>query len=158
MYRQALIICLFILIAGCASAPPKIKETSSGHPEIVISVKDLKPIRSNLIERNASTGWTLEQETESTLFFTKTDTSGSLQSAVTQALLGNAYSTPPKYEARYTFIPMPNSTKIIVNVFVSTQMPGGQVNRIGLSDASPTFNPFQTQLEKVKSEVETLYQ
>lgn len=158
MYRRIISICLAVAISGCASAPPKIKETSSGHPEIVVAVKDSKPIRSNLIARNAGTGWVLEQETESTLLFTRTDTSGSFQSAATQVLLGNAYSTPPKYEARYTFISMPEAVRVIVNVFVSTQMPGGQLNRMSLSDAAPTFNPFQAQLEKVKSEIELVKQ
>lgn len=151
--RSALLVP--ILFAGCATAPPKSAETPSGHPEITIASTDMQRIRGNLISRNATTGWILEQETQSILLFTRTDSSGSAQSAATQVLLGNAYSTPPKYEARYTLIPVATGTRVIVNASVSTQMPGGQVNRLSLSHASATFNPFQAQLERVKSEVES---
>lgn len=154
MYRYLLVTVYFMAITGCASAPQKTTQTASGHPEIIIAAKDPKIIRTNLISRNATTGWILEQESENTLLFTKTDTSGSLESATTQILLGNAYSTPPKYEARYTLIPLPNGTRVIVNVSVSTQMPGGQINRMELSNAAATFNPFQAQLARVKDEVE----
>lgn len=88
------------------------------------------------------------------LFFTQRDNSGSLQSAVTQVLIGNSYSTPPNYEARYIFAEVGTSTKLLVNVQVSTQMAGGQVNRMPLSDNSTTFNQFQAQLERVKAEIE----
>ena len=154
MLRRSALLLPF-LIAGCTTAPPKISETPSGHPEITIASSDAKKIRANLISRNATTGWVLEQETESTLLFTRTDSSGSVQSAATQVLLGNASSTPPKYEARYTLVSVKSGTRVIVNVSVSTQMPGGQVNRLSLSEASATFNPFQAQLERVKLEVES---
>jgi hypothetical protein len=154
MNRLFVIAFCAFTIAGCASAPPKSAQTASGHPEVIVNTKDTKAVRSNLIARNASTGWVLEQESDNTILFTRTDSSGSLQSATTQVLLGNAHSTPPKYEVRYTIFAVPEGTRVVAIVAVSTQMPGGQVNRMGLSDAAGTFNQFQAQLEKVKIEVE----
>ena len=155
MLRRSTLVVVLASLAGCATAPPKSTQTASGHPEIVIASSDLKKVRANLISRNASTGWVLEQETESTLLFTRNDSSGSFQSAATQLLLGNAYSTPPKYEVRYTLVSVQPGVRVIVNVSVSTQMPGGQVNRMSLSEAPATFNTFQAQLERVKTEIES---
>jgi hypothetical protein len=155
MNRQILIASLSFALVACASVPTKSVQTASGHPEITIKTKDTKAIKSNLLSSNASSGWVLEQESDSTMFFTRVDASGSVQSATTQVLLGNAHSTPPKYEARYTIFPVAEGIRVIANVSVSTQMPGGQINRMGLSDAGATFNNFQAQLERVKAEVES---
>lgn len=144
-------VALSLLLTACAAPPARIAETESGWPEITIATQDRSGLRANLIARNLATGWTLESESESMLLFTKIDTSTG--GAVMQALIGNAYSTPPKYEARYVMVPTAGGLKLVVNVAVSTQMPGGQVNRQPL-DGAPTFNSFQAQLQRLKAEFE----
>lgn len=146
-------LCL-LLLAGCASQPAKIKETRSGWPEVEISTSDKTKVKQNIISRNAQTGWALEQETDSSLLFTKIDDTGSMGAIMTQAIIGNAYSTPPVYEARYIISQANEQVSIVVNISVSTQMAMGQTNRILLNKNNAVFNAFQQQLERVKSETE----
>lgn len=143
-----------LVLSGCAAQPARIATTASGWPEVEIFTSNKQAVKENIIQRNAATGWNLEQESDSSLLFTKVDDSGSFNSAMTQALIGNSYSTPPKYEARYIISSYAGKVKIVVNVSVSTQMAFGQVNRVFLNKNNATFNAFQGQLYKVKSEVE----
>lgn len=152
--KKLAVLPLLILLSACATQT-RITETPSGMPEIVIRTTDKQAIKNNLIARNAQSGWFLERETDSTLFFTYVDDSGSFRSALTQALIGNAYSTPPKYEANYLLFPAGEGAyKVQVQVSVSTQMAMGQVNRVSLKDNVTVFNGFQRQLQKVKQEIE----
>lgn len=80
-------------------------------------------------------------------FFSKIDNSGSFNSALTTVLLGNAYSTPPKYDLKYILVQLPSGSKIISNISVSTQMPGGQVNRLFLNQNIALINSYQDQLQ-----------
>lgn len=154
MQRLALLLGVCALASACGTPPPKIAQTVSGLPEITIATDDRSKVKQNLIARNLETGWALEQESENTLMFSKLDTSGSASSLFTQALIGNSSSTPLKYEARYTFAQTGAGLKIAATVFASTQMPGGQVNRLPLHDGAVTFNAFQAQLQRVKGEIE----
>ncbi len=141
-------------LSGCANDPPRIAQTVSGWPEIEINTMYKSAVANAIVLRNSELGWTLEQETPSTIFFTRIDDSGSMGAAVTQALIGNAYSTPPKYEARYILSRKPSSIKVVVNVSISTQMVGGQVNRLIMDKNNQVFNAFQNQLIRVKAQIE----
>lgn len=152
--KKLLLLLIMAMVTACATQPQKITQTSSGWPEIEVFTKDKNAVRENIITRNSETGWNLEQDTPNTLMFTRVDTSGSLGSALTQSLIGNAYSTPPKYEAKYIISSKGNATKIIVNVSISSEMRTGQTNRIFLNNNREVFNIFQKQLQKVKSEIE----
>lgn len=142
-------------LVACGTAPERIAATTSSYPEIEIKTVDKDAIRSNLIRRNLDTGWSLEQETPSMLLFTKVDSSGSVGSAVTQALIGNRYSTPPKYELKYTLASYKDFTKVITHLSVSTQMAMGQINRMELN-GNTDFNNLQMQLNRVKGEIESI--
>lgn len=143
-----------LTLVGCAAQPEKIVTTASGWPEVEITTSNKQAVKENLIQRNSANGWNLEQESDSSLLFTRVDDSGSFNSALTQAMIGNSYSTQPKYEARYIISNNSGKVKVVVNVAVSTQMAFGQVNRVFLNKNNATFNAYQTQLYKVKSEIE----
>ena len=145
----AALVVLTASLAGCA-APPV---TSADPPSVVIGSTDKAGIKANLIARNTATGWTLMQESESLLVFTKPETD-TTSSAVTQVLLGNRHSTKPVYEARYTLVQVPAGVLVVATVDVSTQLPGGQVQRMTMLDHQPTRQGFVAQLGRVRGEIE----
>ena len=54
---------------------------------------------------------------------------GIMQSAMTQVLIGNSYSTPPKQFVRLSFAQTGDNTRVQSQVWVETQMPFGQVRQ-----------------------------
>ena len=146
---------MLVVLAGCVAQPERMAQTPSGWPEVIIATPNKQLIKEKIIAMDAKLGWNLEQETESTVLFTKVDNSGSFGSLMTKNMLGNAYSTLPQYEMRYIFSTDGDSTHVIVNVAVSTQMPMGQVNRLFLDNNNMVFNTFQLQLNKIKDEIES---
>jgi len=144
------------LLSACATQPAKITQTVSGWPEIEISATDKKSVKDYILLKNSETGWSLEQESDSMLFFSQVDSSGSFNAALTTVALGNAYSTPPKYELKYFINQLPGRVKIVSNIAVSTQMPGGQVNRMFLNVNNAVYNAYQEQLNRFKKDVEKI--
>lgn len=142
------------LLSACAAQPAKISQTSSGWPEIEISAPDKKTVKDYILLKNSEAGWNIEQESESMLTVSKIDSSGSFNSAFTQVALGNAYSTPPKYEVKYFINQLPGRVKVVSNIAVSTQMPGGQVNRVFLNQNNAVYNAYQDQLVRFKQGIE----
>jgi hypothetical protein len=142
------------LLSACAAQPARITQTVSGWPEIEISATDKKSVKDHILLKNSETGWNLEQESDSMLSFSKVDSSGSFNAALTQVALGNAYSTPPKYELKYFINQLPGRVKIVSNIAVSTQMPGGQVSRMFLNESNTVFNAYQEQLNRFKKDIE----
>ena len=152
--KNILLPVVFALLTACASQPAKISQTVSGWPEIEISTADKKSVKDYILLKNSEAGWNLEQESDSMLSFSKLDTSGSFNAALTQTALGNSYSTPPKYEVKYIISQLPGRVKIVSNIAVSTQMPGGQVNRMFLNENNTVFNAYQEQLNRFKRGLE----
>jgi hypothetical protein len=142
------------LLSACASQPAKISQTSSGWPEIEISTTDKRAVKDYILLKNSEAGWNIEQESDSILTVSKIDSSGSFNAAFTQVALGNAYSTPPKYEVKYFINQLPGRVKVVSNIAVSTQMPGGQVNRVFLNDNNAVYNAYQEQLVRFKRGIE----
>ncbi|MEL4204825.1 hypothetical protein C9E85_16150 [Plesiomonas shigelloides] len=154
---QTIFFVLALFTLGCSSQPERVVNTKSGWPEVYITTNDKSEIVKHVIARNVKNGWVLDEESENTISFEYIDTSGSFDSIMYQSLLGNAYSTAPKYETKYTIA---NSTKgngeyfVVVNTSVSVQMAGGKVNRVYLKENNTLFNAIQKQLNSIKSDVE----
>lgn len=144
---KTLILILTAVLIGCATPPQ-----NPGNPEVVILSTNWQAIKQNIIDRNLRMGWMLEQETESLLLFTKVDESRSQASVLTQVLLGNSSSTSLMYEARYVLAQTASGIRVVASGAMSTQMPGGQVNRQSITGSR--FDEMQNQLIKVKTEVE----
>jgi PBP1b-binding outer membrane lipoprotein LpoB len=154
MNKLAAIIITAALLSACASQPAKISQTASGWPEIEISVSDKKLVKDYIVLKNSEAGWNMEQESDSMVTFSKVDSSGSFNAAFTQVALGNAYSTPPKYEVKYFINQLSGRVKVVSNIAVSTQMPGGQVNRVFLNENNAVYNAYQDQLVRFKQGIE----
>lgn len=136
MTRACTLVILFVLI-GCASQPQKIAITPSGRPEVTISTADRSAVRHNIISNNVLIGWTLQQESDSTIVFHRPfdDTTLLLGSA----LLGNRVMRQGM-SIRYTIVQAQGGVRVFVTPF---------------NDASAVeFNVLQTQLQTVKREIE----
>jgi hypothetical protein len=148
------LVLLAISIAGCASAPERIADTPSGWPQVTISSDDTQYIQSWIINRMTNKGWSLDSQSNNGLKFTKTADTSSVKTVLLQAMIGNSYSTTPKLETNYSIASLGDSTNVVAQAFVSTQMAMGQVNRIDFKNNNAVFNDIQRQLNKLKSEVE----
>lgn len=152
--KTVLTIIALLLLQACASQPPlQHPRTASGRPEVTI-LGSTTEIKQNLIARNLKTGWMLEHQSENQLVFFRFDNPLLASSILTQLVIGNSYSTQPKYEAHYVIFQTSDGVKVTIAPSVSTQMPFGQTNRHYLQDSNQVFNAFQTQLLRVKGEVE----
>lgn len=133
------IICsVFLAMAtGCATQPPRIAETQSGKPEVLINTTDRQAVKQSIIGKNATTGWSLEQESDSLLLFRrpfdeKTVIFGS-------ALLG-AGAMAKGMTIRYTIVQFDGKIKVLAAPF---------------NDADSTeFNTLHLQLQSIKQEFE----
>ncbi|QEM94366.1 hypothetical protein FEI17_27350 (plasmid) [Kosakonia radicincitans] len=68
---------------------------------------------------------------------------------MTQVLIGNSYSTPPIAVLHYTIGQQPDGVKVWADMWVETQMPGGQVNTMPAND-NHTRNILQDGLDGLK--------
>lgn len=129
---------IFFLLMGCASQPQKIVITPSGKPEIVIATVDRSAVRQNIISNNVLIGWTLQQESDSTLVFHRPFDDATI--VLGSALLGNR-AMRQGMSIRYTIVQAQGGVRVFVTPF---------------NDASASeFNVLQTQLQTVKREIES---
>ena len=73
---------------------------------------------------------------------------GVLQSALTQALIGNSYSTTPQQLVRFVIIPVGADTRVQAQMWVQTQMAFGQMQTQELNGAQQ-FNSVQSFLMSI---------
>lgn len=153
--KKALILGVLLgsFLTGCASMQPT-TETASGNPEVDIKSSSKQLIKDKIILAQTTTGWNLEQESESILTFVKTEDPTSMRSVMTQALIGNAYSTTPKYETKYVITQNgDNVYKVMSTTSVSSQNAYGQVNKYPLNGRN-VADSYQIQLETIKKLIE----
>lgn len=144
---KTLLLLISFFLFGCAPQPPRIAETASGNPEIVIGGVDLESVRSRLIDRVLSSGMHLDSETPSRITVSR-ELTGAHENLMRLAL-GNSYSTPVRAETAYTIINVQGGVKIYAQSSAWTQMPGGQVNRMAL-DGNADFNAVQRGLNSLR--------
>ena len=138
------------MLGGCVAPVEKMASTASGKPEAVINA-DLAAIKSAIIGNLVNYGYTIEQDTEYMLRFSRPLKGG--EDFAASLLVGNSYSTNRRVTT-YTFSRQPEGVRIIVSSALSAQMPGGQVNTSELADQGATFNTFQKDLNEMKAKLE----
>lgn len=135
--RSFLVVLFFGLLIGCASQPPRIAQTPSGKPEVVIVTADRSAVRQSIISHKVSEGWSLEQETDSLLVFNRAFDEKTL--ILGSALVGsNAMRNG--MTIRYTIFQTKEGAKVLVTPF---------------NDQDTTeFNSLYAQLKTIKHEIE----
>lgn len=144
------VVCIGLVLGGCVAPVPKMVETASGKPEIVIN-SDLASIKSAIINELVNHNYTVEEDTDYMLRMSRPlDASENLIAAMT---VGNSYSVNKRL-AVYQFIKLPEGYRVLVSPSMTSQMPGGQVNTVEISDNGDVFNTFQRGLIQIKATLE----
>lgn len=88
-------------------------------------------VRASLVSVFTSQGYAISDDAESHVTFWR-EMSG-LNGALTQALIGNAYSEAPKQSVVFNFAPAAGGVYVTTAAEISTRMAFGNVNRVSLN-------------------------
>jgi hypothetical protein len=142
------LICAIVL-TGCASEPPKVRETVSGKPEGFFRNTSVEDARSEIINQCANKGLSVEESTGTQVICSK-EMSGS-QAIATQLVIGNSYSTTPVVKARFVFAKNGSDTRVICYARYETVMALGQVRTME-STSNSDFNELMGFLRNAGAE------
>jgi hypothetical protein len=134
---------------GCATQPAEISQADSGKPNVVIASRDVDTMKSSLISEMVGFGYHVDKDTPSLLELSRTTTD-----TITAHAVGTVDS-PHERVIAYAFIKQGVSTRVIVDLLMRAQLPGGQVDTMSLNDNGTLYGLIQKQIERLKEEVET---
>lgn len=138
------ILLLSAAITGCVSQEPIKKHTSSGKPEGIYQGKSKEQVKDALVSLCNEKGLMVLESTESSVVCGK-----QTDSILAQAMVGNAYSTPAMAKIRFTIAKYNDATKVWGDMWLESQMPGGQVNQVP-STSNKDINTIQNVLDNIK--------
>lgn len=122
---------LGIALTGCSAPVPLLKQTQSGQAEGVFSGRTPDTVKSMLIDKCLSAGYSLQEASTNQVICAQTLQDG--EQVFATFMLGNAYSTPAQRKIRFTVFQVAQGTKVAAQSWVETQMAMGQVNRAELN-------------------------
>jgi hypothetical protein len=138
-----------IAFSGCVSQLAADPKTVSGKPEVVIVSRDIDAMKSNLTESLLKYGYQKDKDTPDTLSLWRTTTD-----PITAHAVGNTDSMHQRV-VTYTFSKQGQSTRIIAEISMRAQLPGGQVDTVSLNDSGTLYGLLQQQLDKLKETLES---
>ena len=116
---RAIIMAAILGLGGCANVGPL--ATPSGNPEITVPRKDLEHVKTELVATMCAHGFEPVEDGQNSVAFSKPLEPGAAF-AYTLAM-GNAYSSQPQMNVRYSLIQQGNG--VHVYAFVGVAMQGG---------------------------------
>ncbi|MHB9319094.1 hypothetical protein ACP3TG_08250 [Phytobacter diazotrophicus] len=119
-------------VVGCAGQAPLKKQTASGKPEAVYKNTQKSQVKDWITELCSSTGFMISESTDNTITCGKQQEGG--QAILSQALIGNAYSTTPVSKTRFTLAQINSDTKVWADMWVETQMAFGQMQQVPITN------------------------
>lgn len=133
-----------MLLSGCAGQEPLKKQTASGKPEAEYPGKTKAQVKDALVVFCNSKGLNVFEATDTNVVCGKpTD------SVLAQMMVGNAYSTPAMAKLRFTIASVNETPKVWSDMWIESQMPGGQVNQVA-STSNKDKNSVQAILDNLK--------
>ena len=139
-------VTLVAAAAGCTTQPERIAVTASGRPEAIFAGVAPEEVQSRLTQRCLDRGHVVVTSSASQVVCELE--MGAMSSVLTQALIGNSYSTEPKTYMRLTIVPVTDGARVQAYTYSETQMVGGQVNKMELN-GNQQFNSVQGFLNAV---------
>lgn len=131
--KKAVLLALgALLLSGCASQEQLKKQTASGKPEAVYKNTQKSQVKDWLTELCSSTGFMISESSDTTLTCSKQQQGG--EAALTQVLIGNAYSTTPVNKTKFTLAQINADTKVWADMWVETQMAFGQMQQVPITN------------------------
>jgi len=150
--NMMVVLMVSMTLIGCGTPVERIAETKSGKPEVLITTQDKAKVKTALTENMLYRSYTLDEETDSRLKFSKLSKGGG--DVMLTLMMGNAHSTTPKVEVQYNLFQKDNGIAVIANAGASLQMALGQQKYTDLTQNNGVFNKIQTILNETKQEIE----
>lgn len=143
------VIFVALILGGCATTQRL--ATPSGKPEVNINTIDREKIKSVVINEFMNAGFSLISDTDYSVVFSKP--MEGFGGIMYQTMLGNSYSSSPKWNARINMATINNSTRVMAQAVVRMQ------NAFGREDVNDMTNgkagtQLQQILQRVKTQVE----
>ena len=148
--KYFLTACLSLFLVACGSNPPKISDTKTGYPEIVIS-RPAKLIKPHLVSDALDRGYTLKADTDYMLEFTRPPRTAG-ESLGASLIVGNSYSNNT-IELQYTLVETQGKTRVVGKLWTQAVMPFGKVNRQPNNNGS-SFNAIQGFFNDLKNKLQ----
>ena len=149
MKNLVLSVFIGLFLMGCAATTPKISNTKTGKPEIVIH-KPARLIKPHLISDAVDRGFTLKKDSDYLIEFSRKPKIG--MESLTAGLQGNRYSNNT-IELQYTLVETAGKTRVIATMSTQSVMPFGRVNKTE-SNGANTFNSIQGFFNDLKAKLQ----
>lgn len=130
--KKIYIAIVALTLSGCAPQEALKKTTPSGKPEGDFPGKTIEDVSGAIVGFCNNNGYQVQEVSEKTVTCGKV-MDGS-NSVITQMMIGNSYSTPPESKVRFSFVKTSTGVHAWADMWAETQMVGGQVNRIPITD------------------------
>lgn len=145
--RKISALFLMLILNGCANQPSLLKDTASGKPEGIYQSTTKEKVKDALVNYRNNKGLMFFNADSSSVICGKQQEGGN--AVLTQALIGNAYSTPPVSRVRFTISQLNNDVKVWADMWVETQMAMGQMQQMP-DTSNQARNVIQQRLDELK--------
>jgi len=129
--------CAVALVATHAVALDKAATTPSGRPEMIFAYTPVDQAVASVSSKCMDRGWMVTQQLPGQVVCEIP--MGVFQSALTQMLIGNSYSSPPKQFIRISMAQTGDHTRVQTQTWAETQMAFGQMQHHQYTDDN-TYN------------------
>ncbi|MBD5755301.1 hypothetical protein IF799_22745 [Citrobacter freundii] len=133
-----------VILSGCSNLEAINKHTASGKPEGEYPGKTKEQVKDALVSYCNQKGLSVFESTESLVICGK-----QTDSVLAQMLVGNSYSTPSMAKIRFTIASVNNAPKVWSDMWIESQMPGGQLNQMP-SKNNTDINSVQNMLDNLQ--------
>jgi len=124
-------------LAGCAAPETPLPGTESGLVTATFAGQTVERMAGRLATWCAETGLIVRTGAPGALSCGKSawdEPGGELRAALIQNVVGNPYSTPVELRLVFSIWPAADGATVQVRAVYETQMPGGQVNQVPVSN------------------------
>ena len=144
--NKIFLILILTILAGCAAPIPRIANTASGRPEVLLHTsKSAVQIHDAILEAMVSVGFRVDADTISNLAVSIQMSSS--EEGANKYVYGGAYGSF-RNEVSFTIISTANGVKIFAQPTWSRSVRGDKIQE--QKDDNATFNLWQSFLEKLK--------
>lgn len=131
MKKLAALLIAGLLLNGCANQEPILKQTASGKPEAEYPGKTKEQVKDALVMFCNEKGLMVFESSDSNVICGK-----ETNNVMAQMMVGNAYSTPSMSKIRFTISKRNNVPKVWSDMWIESQMVGGQTNQVQINNNS----------------------
>jgi hypothetical protein len=137
-----------LIFSGCASPPPRIANTASGRPEVLITNASVETVRNTMVEEFLSAGWRVDSSTELNVVLSKK--MAGRDEAGKKYVYGGVPDTF-RDEFSFAILKVQNGVKVFAQ-YAWTRVLSGQTVRTE-ENSNETFNSQQAALFRLRDKL-----